>query len=92
MGETPKVMVYAGHINETTTLCLPTEDEWRQATSKDHNLRYIKRILFFLEEKPIDPKYLRNNGYARPFQKGLLYLNNGLIFYYGPHAQTGLGN
>ena len=43
--ETPTVMVHAGQINETRTLCLPTEEEWRQATSEDHYLGYIKNIL-----------------------------------------------
>ena len=27
--ETPTVMLHAGNINENTTLCLPTEEEWR---------------------------------------------------------------
>ena len=26
--KTLKVMLNTGHINETTTLCLPTEEEW----------------------------------------------------------------
>ena len=49
-------MVHAGHINETTTLPLPTEEEWKQAASEDHHLGYIKRILSSPEETPIDPK------------------------------------
>ena len=44
-------MVHEGHINETKILGLPTEGEWRQVTSEDHNLRYIKRILSGMVEK-----------------------------------------
>ena len=43
--ETLTVMVHVGKINKTTALTLPTEEEWRQATSEDHDLRYIKRVL-----------------------------------------------
>ena len=39
------VMVHVGKINETTTLCPPTDEEWRQATSEIYDIRYIKRIL-----------------------------------------------
>ena len=38
------MMVHVGQINKTTTLTLPTEEEWRQATSEDRALRYIKRF------------------------------------------------
>ena len=31
-------MVQAVKINETETLCLPTEEEWRQVKSEDHDL------------------------------------------------------
>ena len=44
-GEIPTGTVHAVNINKTTTLTIPTEDEWRQNTSEDHDLRYIKRIL-----------------------------------------------
>ena len=54
--ETPMLMVHAGHINETTTLPLPTEEECKQATLEDHGLRYIKRILSSTEKTPIEPK------------------------------------
>ena len=54
--KTTTVMVHAGQINETTTLPLPTEEEWRQATSEDHDLVYIKRVLSGPEETPIEPK------------------------------------
>ena len=49
-------MVHVVHINEIAALPLPTEEEWRQATSEDHDLRYIKKTLFSPEETPIDPK------------------------------------
>ena len=42
--KTSTVMMHGGKINETITLTIPTEKEWRQATSKDHDLGYIKRI------------------------------------------------
>ena len=44
-GETLTVMVNLVQINKTTTLSLPTEEEWSQTTSQDHDLGYIKRIL-----------------------------------------------
>ena len=43
--EIPTGMLYAGHINKTTTLPLPTEEDWGQATSEDHYLGYIKSVL-----------------------------------------------
>ena len=55
-GETPTVMVYEGQINKIKTLPVPTEEQWRQATSEDHDLGYIKRILCSPEETPIDSK------------------------------------
>ena len=73
--------VNAGNINKTKTLPLPIEEEWRQATSEDHDLRYIKKTLFSPEETPIDPKYLRNKGYVKHSQQGRLDLDNVLIFY-----------
>ena len=36
--ETPTMMVHVGQINKTTTLTLPTEEEWSQATSEDHGI------------------------------------------------------
>ena len=44
------------NFNKITTLCLPTEEAWRQATSEDNDLVYIKNILSSLEETPVDPK------------------------------------
>ena len=35
--ETTTLMVHAVYINKTTTLPLPTEEEWKQATSEDHD-------------------------------------------------------
>ena len=43
--ETPTYMVHAGQINETTTLPLPTEEDWKQATSEENDIGYIRRIL-----------------------------------------------
>ena len=43
--ETPTVMVHAGHINKITALNLPTDEEWRKATSEDHDLGYLNSIL-----------------------------------------------
>ena len=43
--ETPTAMVHAGNINRNKTLPLRTEEEWRQATSEDHDIGYINRIL-----------------------------------------------
>ena len=65
--ETPTLMVHTGHINETITLCLPTEEEWSQTTPEDHDLSYIKHILYGLEETPFDSKKLSNKGYVKPF-------------------------
>ena len=66
--ETPIVMVQTGNINETTTLSLPTEEEWRKATSDNHDIGYIQNILSGPEETLVDPKYLRNKGCVKPFQ------------------------
>ena len=44
-GEITTGTVHAGQVNKTKTLPLPTEKEWRQATSEDHDIGYIKRIL-----------------------------------------------
>ena len=49
-------MVHAVQINKTKTLPLPTEEEWKQATQEDHDLRYIKRILSSPEDTPTEPK------------------------------------
>ena len=54
--ETPIVMVQAGHINETITLCLPTDEYLSRDTSEDNDLGYIKNILYGPEETLIDPK------------------------------------
>ena len=39
------VMVNELQINKITIICLLTEEDWRQATPEDHDLKYIKRIL-----------------------------------------------
>ena len=54
--ETPTLMVHVGQINETTTLCLTTKEEWSQTTPEDHNIKYNKRILYGSEETHVDPK------------------------------------
>ena len=54
--ETPILMLHAEYINKTTTPPLPTEEDWNQATSEDHDLIYIKRILSSTEDTPIGPK------------------------------------
>ena len=56
MKEKTTVMVHAVHINKTTTLPLPNEEEWSQDTSEDHDIVYINSILSSPEETPIDPK------------------------------------
>ena len=43
-GEISTGTMYAVHINETTTLPLPTEQEWSKDTSDDHDIGCIKRI------------------------------------------------
>ena len=91
-GETPAVIVNGVQINETTTLPLPTEEEWRQATSEDHDLGYIKMILSCTEETPIETKEPRKKGYVEPFQQGHMELDNGLIYYYDTRAQPILYN
>ena len=35
---------------------IPTEEEWGQATSEDHDTIYIKMILYIIEEATIDTK------------------------------------
>ena len=47
------MIVHAGQIRKTTKPALPTEEEWMQATSEDHDLGYIQKILFSAEEKPM---------------------------------------
>ena len=37
-------MVHYLQINETITLCLTTEEYWRQTTSEGHYFRYINSI------------------------------------------------
>ena len=37
----PTVMVHAVQINENTTLYIPSEEDWRQNTSQDHDIGYI---------------------------------------------------
>ena len=49
-------MMNVGQINVTTTLCLPTAEDWRQATSEDHDLGYINNILSGPEEIHVNPK------------------------------------
>ena len=75
-------MVHAGNINKTTAIPLPTNEEWRQAISEDHDIGYIQRILSIPDKTPIDSKELRKNGCVKPFQKGHLELGNGSISYY----------
>ena len=84
------VMVHAGQINETTTLCLPTEEYWRQATLEGHGLGYINNILSGMQETPIEPKELRNKGYIKPFQQESMEFNNGFILYYDNPRTVGL--
>ena len=43
--EIPIVTVHAGNINKNTTLCVNKEEELRQATVEDHDLRNIKSVL-----------------------------------------------
>ena len=42
----PMIMVHVRNINKSTALCLPTEEEWGQATEEYHNLNYINNTLF----------------------------------------------
>ena len=49
-------MVIYVHINKTKTVCIPTEEEWRQATSDDYDIKYINYILPGMEGKPVGAK------------------------------------
>ena len=60
--ETTTVMVHARNINETKTLCIPTDKEWIQNTSEDRDLEYINNILSGAEDTSIETKYSRNKG------------------------------
>ena len=60
-------MLHEVNINETTTLCLTKEEEWRQATSEYHDIGYIKNTLSGTEEKPVETKELRSKGGVKPF-------------------------
>ena len=44
--ETTTLMVHTGNINETTTLCIPKEEEWRQSTSEDNDIGYIEYFIW----------------------------------------------
>ena len=70
MGEKPMLVMHKGQINKTTTLCLPTEAYWSQATAQGHDPKYIKIILSGPQETPINPKELRNKWGVKIFQKG----------------------
>ena len=61
------MVVNAEQINKTTTLTLPNEEEWRQAITDNHDLRFIKIIVSIPEEAHIDPKELIKNGYVKNF-------------------------
>ena len=49
-------MVHTGQINETTTVCISSDEYWRQASSEDHDNGYIKNILSVTEETLVEPK------------------------------------
>ena len=55
-GEIPTGILNAGQINKTTTLPLPTEEEWRKDASYHPDIGYINIILSSLEETHIEPK------------------------------------
>ena len=52
----PTVIVHAGYINKTTTLPLPTEEDWRQDIPEDYDIGYVNSISSSPEETPIDTK------------------------------------
>ena len=72
-------MVHTEEINEPTTLCLPTEEDWSQSIVELYYIRYIESP----EETPFENKKNRNKRCGKPFQKRFLDLVSGLIFYYG---------
>ena len=60
-------MVHSVQINKVTTLYVPTEEEWIQATVYYYYLNYIKRILSDTQEEQIEPKELKDNAYTNLF-------------------------
>ena len=55
-GKKPMVMIHTGQINKNTTICIHTEEKWRQDTAEDNDIRYINNILSGTEETSIDTK------------------------------------
>ena len=75
------------NINETTTIYLPIEEQWRQATAEENDLEYINNILSGPEETPVESKELIKKGHVKPFHQRHLEFHNGLIFYHDtPHT------
>ena len=62
-------MVHTVYINDNTTLCLPTNEYFRQDASDDCDIGYIMNIIYNAEGTPVDFKDLRNKGYVKLFQQ-----------------------
>ena len=65
-------------LDGETILPLPTQDQWREATARDPDLKILAKALDSGGLLPVAE--IRDKGYALPFKKGQLEKADGLIF------------
>ena len=71
-------------LDPATTLPLPTEDQWRQATAQDADLQLV--IAALQPQGHLNRADLVEKGYHTAWKAGQLELDNGILYHYDePH-------
>jgi hypothetical protein len=67
-------------LNEATTYPLPTEDDWRDATSADHDLAHLATVL--LAKGTLTKAELTEKAYYEEWKGDRLKVGHGIIYRY----------
>ena len=76
----PTSSAFAGDINPLTTIALPTDNAWVEATEDDADMRLIVQAL--REGTGIQKKDLREKRFFKPWQEKSFEEEGGILFFY----------
>ena len=84
----PLSHAFIGDVNPLTTIALPSDEDWRVASTNDHDIGYILRTIAAGEK--LKQKDLRESKYFREWLLDGFEADNGILYRYeeGRRART----
>ena len=85
---TPEVVTtaFSGAVNPLTTIALPTDDAWREASAEDNDANLIINAL--ANGSTVAKKDLSEKRYFTEWKKGSFDTENGILFFHEEGRQA----